>query len=74
MTKPNRTIHLGKATIVGTGLVALDVVIDDESPQVQRLFAGGTCGNVLTILSFLGWNSFPVARIAKDSAGERRNS
>ena len=57
-------------TIVGTGLTALDVVIDDASPEHQRLFAGGTCGNVLTIMAWLGWDAFPVARLQDDRAGQ----
>lgn len=57
-------------SIVGTGLVALDVVLNGET-AVPRLFAGGTCGNVLTVLAWLGWNAFPVARLGADDAGRR---
>lgn len=59
-----------RPTVVGTGLVALDVVLtgDDDAP---RFFAGGTCGNVLTILAWLGWDAFPVARLGADDAGRR---
>jgi hypothetical protein len=65
MTKNNRkTIRLRPAA-VGSGLVALDVVVNRSSEDVQY-FAGGTCGNVLTILSFLGWNSKPVSRLNDD--------
>ena len=32
--------------------------------------AGGTCGNVLAILSYLGWKTFPVARLNGDAASE----
>jgi sugar/nucleoside kinase (ribokinase family) len=54
--------------IVGTGLVALDVVIRGNGSQPVRCNVGGTCGNVLTILSYLGWNAMPVARLATDRA------
>ena len=56
---------------VGMGLVALDIVFtaDDDSPP--RSYAGGTCGNVLTILSYLGWRSFPISRLRNDKAGKR---
>lgn len=54
-------------TIVGTGLVALDIIVGRDGHA--RQFAGGTCGNVLTLLASLGWSSFPVARIAEDPAG-----
>ena len=53
--------------IVGTGLVALDVIVDETSNRVD-VRAGGTCGNVLTILSYLGWRSVPLARFQRDDA------
>ena len=49
-----------KPTVVGTGLVALDVVVSGDD---VKYFAGGTCGNVLTCLSYLGWDAKPVARL-----------
>jgi fructokinase len=52
--------------VVGTGLVALDVIVDETS-NVVDLRAGGTCGNVLTILGYLGWRSVPLGRLAKDA-------
>ncbi len=55
------------AVVMGTGLIALDVVIQDESTINAQLWAGGTCGNVLTILSFLGWHSIPVSRLSSDT-------
>jgi fructokinase len=62
-TQPRRN---RKPVIVGTGLIALDVVISQQSQSATRCYAGGTCGNVLTILSFLGWDSFPMARTNGD--------
>ena len=53
---------------VGTGLVALDVVISSNSDHVTRFYAGGSCGNVITILSYLGWNSYPIARLSNNPA------
>ncbi len=55
---------------VGSGLVALDVIYKDGKTKPNFL-AGGSCGNVLTILSFLGWNSYPVARLGTDNEGKR---
>jgi sugar/nucleoside kinase (ribokinase family) len=57
--------------VIGTGLLTLDVVINAEVRGVPRLYAGGTCGNVLTILSYLGWQSYPVARLNGDTASKR---
>lgn len=54
---------------VGTGLVALDVVFRGDESTPLRKCAGGTCGNVLAILSFLGWRSAPIAKLAPDHAG-----
>ncbi len=55
--------------IVGTGLVALDIILDGDDPaRASSFHAGGTCGNVLTILSSLGWRAFPVARLNDDPA------
>ena len=55
---------------VGTGLLALDVIISTETNNSTTFLAGGSCGNVLTILSFLGWNCFPVARLSNNVATE----
>lgn len=56
-------------TIVGTGLVALDAVVDSDQPDAPRFWGGGTCANVSTILSSFGWRAFPVARLNGDFAG-----
>jgi len=54
----------------GTGLIALDIVINGDPWETPRRWAGGSCGNVLTILSFLGWRSFPIARLGSDAAAK----
>src|SRR5260221_1880555 len=56
---------------IGTGLLALDVVDSENSGEPVRFWAGGTCGNVLLALRFLGWNAKPVARLAADETTER---
>ncbi|WPY97310.1 PfkB family carbohydrate kinase [Christiangramia sp. OXR-203] len=53
---------------VGTGLVALDIILNDNKKTEPLITAGGSCGNVLTILSFLGWNSYPIARLDESEA------
>lgn len=55
-----------RPSVVGTGLVALDVVVSQPPQGFTRQYAGGTCGNVLTILAFLGWDAFPLARTNGD--------
>lgn len=64
-------IHERSSTIIGTGLIALDVVIADPICLAPVLYAGGTCGNVLTALSYLGWNAYPIARLRDDAASKR---
>lgn len=54
--------------IVGTGLIALDILLRDENSAVYSAL-GGSTGNVLAILAHLGWSSFPVAHIGADNAG-----
>jgi len=49
----------------GAGFVALDVIQGENGDHVA---AGGTCGNVMAILAWLGWTSVPVARLGADAA------
>jgi len=55
---------------IGSGLIALDVIYDNTKTSPSFL-AGGSCGNVLTILSYLGWESYPIARLGDDLEGDR---
>lgn len=57
----------GKVAAVGSGFIALDVI---EAEQGEHFATGGTCGNVLRILAWLGWQSYPVARLGTDAAGD----
>jgi len=61
----------GKPKIFGTGLIALDLVMGMDPDSPVRSWAGGTCGNVLSILAYLGWDSFPIARMNDDQASQR---
>ena len=56
-------------TCVGTGFIALDIIYADK--QAPNFLAGGSCGNVLTILSYMGWNAYPIARLGNDVEGRR---
>ena len=51
----------------GIGLIALDVILEQGSAE-PFVAAGGTCGNVMAILSRLGWDATPVGRFADDPA------
>ena len=55
---------------VGTGLIVLDVIRTSMgATATEKRFAGGSCGNVLTILAYLGWQANAVGRIGDDYAG-----
>jgi fructokinase len=57
-------------TCVGTGFIVLDVIRNSVGTSAtEKRFAGGSCGNVLTILAYLGWNSNAVGRIGDDHVG-----
>lgn len=64
----NNTIEM--KSIIGIGLVALDVVLEKNSEVKPILYAGGSCGNVLSILSYLGFSTYPIARLANNRATE----
>jgi sugar/nucleoside kinase (ribokinase family) len=60
-----------RPVVFGTGLIALDMVMGADASQPVRSWTGGTCGNVLTILSYLGWDAYPIARLNGDAASLR---
>ena len=57
--------------VFGTGLIALDLVIGPDPETPARSWTGGTCGNVLSILAYLGWDAYPIARMNDDVASDR---
>ena len=57
-----------KPICIGTGLVALDVILNGSPKTLPKLSVGGSCGNVLSILAFLDWKSLPIARLANNLA------
>ena len=65
----NRKLHVKKVQgprCWGTGLIAMDIV-DLETSEFAA--AGGSCGNLMAILSWFGWAATPVARFGDDPAG-----
>lgn len=55
---------------VGTGFIVLDVIRNSVGPTTtEKRFAGGSCGNVLTILAYFGWTANAVGRIGDDHVG-----
>jgi hypothetical protein len=56
-------------TAFGAGLITLDIIIQQqETPSIAHA-AGGTCGNVIAALAYLGWDTTPVGRLGDDAAG-----
>ena len=55
--------------VAGAGLLALDVVVYIEGKSDAIAHAGGTCGNVLSVLSYLNWSSSAVGYLGDDEAG-----
>ncbi|WP_216922913.1 PfkB family carbohydrate kinase [Synechococcus sp. CCAP 1479/9] len=55
---------------VGTGLIVLDVIRGFLGTSIsEHRYAGGSCGNILTILSYFGWDSNAIGRIGDDQEG-----
>lgn len=54
-------------TVIGTGLLTLDAVINHNKSGQPQFWAGGSCGNVMTILSYLGWQAYPIVRLGNDA-------
>src|SRR5438067_654824 len=69
--KKGRKTRSMKPVAVGTGLIALDIVLSEVSGEPPRHWAGGTCGNVLAALAYLGWQTLPVARLHPGGAANR---
>lgn len=68
---PGESLLRSAPVSVGTGLVALDwLLIGSRRVRANQQYAGGSCGNVLTILAYLGWRSYPVARLGTDRLAE----
>jgi len=66
----NRVRPSSDATIAGAGFFALDLLVSGVPDWRVQQRAGGTCGNVLAILSFLGFTSMSIARLGTDDAAD----
>lgn len=56
-----------KPIATGTGLIAFDIIINGNIEQNPIYMAGGSCGNVLTILSYFGWDTYPIGRFKNNA-------
>ena len=57
--------------IVSAGMISLDVLIWDGQRVPISYYVGGTCGNVMMILSHMGWDVYPIARLDGTKDGVR---
>lgn len=70
MSSRTQTIASHPDQVVGTGLVALDLIhVGATEPLFEEL--GGSCGNVLISLAMLGRSVTPVLRLGYDAVGDR---
>lgn len=61
----------GTNIVLGAGLISLDVLIWDGHTIPVSYYVGGTCGNVMMILSYMGWEAYPIARLDGTKDGLR---
>jgi len=62
----SQRMNLTSPSILGVGLVCLDIISSEEGPT--HYYNGGSCGNVISALSFLGWNSSVITDDYSDLA------
>lgn len=58
-----------RPSCLGTGLLTLDLVYKPEN-NLPLVATGGSCGNVMSILSQYGWNTYPASNIGNDVAAD----
>lgn len=69
-TKEGTRVRQTRArTAFGAGLITLDIIIQQQDGPSVAHAAGGTCGNVIAALAYLGWGTTPVGRLGDDAAG-----
>ena len=66
-------------TVIGTGIFNLDIIVKrdyHEWPQLRPFTdnvvmeeVGGTCGNVMSMLSWMGWDARPIACLDDSEEG-----
>ncbi len=63
-----QTTHKSRTKVIGTGLFALDLIMDSEG-HLLSYGLGGSAGNVLAILAKFNWDTVPVTELGDDPAG-----
>ena len=70
-----------KKTIIGSGTYNLDIIVVRDYPEWPQMRpftddvaleeVGGTCGNVMSILAWMGWDARPLACLDDSPEGHR---
>lgn len=68
-------------TVIGTGIFNLDIIVKRDYPEWPQLRpftdnvvmeeVGGTCGNVMCMLSWMGWDARPIASLDDSEEGRK---
>ena len=60
-----------KLTCLGVGTFPLDNLQEKNGKDVKTIYqhVGGTCGNVMSILAWMGWHTLPAARLDNSETG-----
>ena len=68
-------------TVIGTGIFNLDIIVKRDYPEWPQLRpftdnvvmeeVGGTCGNVMCMLSWMGWVARPIASLDDSEEGRK---
>ena len=67
-------------TILGTGIFNLDIIYVREYPKgyqhnttftknLVKIEAGGTCGNIMCMLAYMGWKTYPLTKLDNSEEG-----
>lgn len=57
-----------RSRVAGAGFVTLDVLLSEQD-KLAYSGIGGSAGNVLSIMAFLGWESVPLVNLGRDRVG-----
>ena len=60
-----------KLTCLGAGTFPLDNLQEKTGKDIKTIYqhVGGTCGNVMSILAWMGWHTLPAARLDGSETG-----
>ena len=60
-----------KLTCLGAGTFPLDNLQEKTGKDIKTIYqhVGGTCGNVMSILAWMGWHTLPAARLDDSETG-----